>query len=348
MESQAKFPTLPTWYTEGTSCKSEDNYPCYIDYMLSLYYRGYGQVRELFLEDVQMGDPSLVLQAPNLIISQENLMKNFEKALQLFVNEGIRKRFMVINFSKNVYIIGGYQYFPNRSLREIPKHDYFYDSQLDKLVPIEPLPDGRVSFAVCTDGRYIICAGGHTYTNVALNSVYMFDTEENIWIRLPDLPAPTSGAGIAFYKNRIHLLGGFDIILNRSIVHGEVVLDLADKGTGWIRRTEIVPGRARPLLLVVPDFLGGNQTAIYSAGGYDIDNSHKPHSVPRLESYNERFERWEFMDSIDNLQLEHGLTYTSNKLNVIANNQRIQQYDFRTKKWTKTTVNNQAEADEAT
>ena len=73
------------------------------------------------------------------------------------------------------------------------------------------------------------CYLGHTYTNVALNSVYMFDTEENIWIRLPDLPAPTSGAGIAFYKNRIHLLGGFDIILNRSIVHGEVSSDISIK-----------------------------------------------------------------------------------------------------------------------
>lgn len=57
---------------------------------------------------------------------------------------------------------------------------------------------------------------------MALKSVYMFDTEESIWIRLPDLPAPTSGAGIAFHKNTIHLLGGFDIILNRSVVHGEV------------------------------------------------------------------------------------------------------------------------------
>ncbi|CAF1540204.1 unnamed protein product, partial [Adineta steineri] len=38
--------------------------------MHSLYYRGYGQVRELYLEDNQMGDPSLVLQAPNITISR--------------------------------------------------------------------------------------------------------------------------------------------------------------------------------------------------------------------------------------------------------------------------------------
>jgi hypothetical protein len=63
--------------------------------------------------------------------------------------------------------------------------------------------------------------------NVALKSVYMFDTEEDIWIHLTDLPAPTtSGAGIAFHKNMIHLLGGFDIILNRSVAHGEVGLKL--------------------------------------------------------------------------------------------------------------------------
>jgi hypothetical protein len=44
--------------------------------MLSLYYRDYGQVRELYLEDIQMGDPFLLLQAPNKTISQVDIMKN--------------------------------------------------------------------------------------------------------------------------------------------------------------------------------------------------------------------------------------------------------------------------------
>ena len=57
----------------------------------------------------------------------------------------------------------------------------------------------------------------------------MFDTKETSWRRLPDLPAPTSGAGIAFDKQIIHLLGGFDIILHRSIVHGEVEVHARDK-----------------------------------------------------------------------------------------------------------------------
>lgn len=129
--------------------------------MLSLYYRGYGQVRELYLEDIKMGDPSLVLQAPNLTISQADIMKNLQKALKLFGNEGIRKRFMVINFSTGTYIVGGYEYLPKVSQRRTPKYDYFFDANLDKLIPITPLADGRVSFAVCTDGRFIICAGGY-------------------------------------------------------------------------------------------------------------------------------------------------------------------------------------------
>jgi hypothetical protein len=128
--------------------------------MLSLYYRGYGQVRELYLEDIQMGNPSLVLQAPSITISQVDIAKNLEKSLKLFVNEGIRKRFIVINFSQGAYIIGGYEYLPDEYRRQTPKNDYFYNANLDKLIPIKPLPDGRVSFAVCTDGRYIICAGG--------------------------------------------------------------------------------------------------------------------------------------------------------------------------------------------
>jgi hypothetical protein len=43
---------------------------------------------------------------------------------------------------------------------EIPKYDYFHHTNLDKLIPIKPLPDERVSFTTCTDGRYIICTGG--------------------------------------------------------------------------------------------------------------------------------------------------------------------------------------------
>ena len=74
--------------------------------------------------------------------------------------------------------------------------------------------------------------------------------------------------------------------------------------------------------------------AIYSAGGYEIDAAHKPHPVGRLERYNERFERWELLDSIPDLQLEHGLSYAKNHLYVMARNERLQQYSFRTKKWT--------------
>lgn len=107
-----------------------------------------------------MGEPTLVLQAPNLTVTAPVVLTNFERAMKLFADKGIRKRFMVVNFSQGPYIIGGYEYLASTRQRRPPTHDYFYDSKQDALVPIEPLPDGRVSFAVCTDGRYIVCAGG--------------------------------------------------------------------------------------------------------------------------------------------------------------------------------------------
>jgi hypothetical protein len=144
----------------GTSCKPEASYPCYIQYLLSLYYRGYGQVRDLFLEDARMGDPSLVIQAPNINLTQADIRINLGKALNRLVDQGIRKRFMIVHVSQGTYIIGGYEYMVAESRRQACKHDYIYDHQLDRLLPLQPLPDGRVSFAVCTDGRQIICAGG--------------------------------------------------------------------------------------------------------------------------------------------------------------------------------------------
>ncbi len=37
-------------------------------------------------------------------------------------------------------------------------------------------------------GSVYVCYLDHTYMNVILKSVYMFDIEEGIWIRLPDFP----------------------------------------------------------------------------------------------------------------------------------------------------------------
>ena len=125
-----------------------------------MYYRGYGQVRELYLEDARMGDPSLVIQAPNINLSQEEIGQNLARALKLLVGQGIRKRFMIVHLSHGTYIIGGYEFIVGQSRRQTCKHDYMYDHQLDRLLPLQPVPDGRVSFAVCTDGRQIICAGG--------------------------------------------------------------------------------------------------------------------------------------------------------------------------------------------
>lgn len=126
-----------------------------------------------------------------------------------------------------------------------------------------------------------------------------------------------------------------------------MVYDLANEGQGWLRRAEIDPGRARPLLLIIADPQNPSETAIFSAGrtihhssylsslpgGYEIDPSHQPHAIARLEQYNERFERWEFVSPIENLQLEHGLAYANNRLDVIGNNKRLKQYDFRTQQW---------------
>jgi hypothetical protein len=55
--------------------------------MLSLYYHDYRQVRELYLEHIQMSDSSLVLQAPHIIRSQPDIINNLEKVFKLFINK---------------------------------------------------------------------------------------------------------------------------------------------------------------------------------------------------------------------------------------------------------------------
>lgn len=57
--------------------------------------------------------------------------------------------------------------------------------------------------------------------------------------------------------------------LSLSVCVQYVMLDLNRQDQGWIRRTEIDPGRARPLLLVVNDPENAQATAIYSAGKFD-------------------------------------------------------------------------------
>jgi hypothetical protein len=139
------------------------------------------------------------------------------------------------------------------------------------------------------------------------------------------------------------------------------VYDLTNEGQGWLRRAEIDPGRARPLLLIIADPQNPRETAIFSAGrtpclshshlpafsgGYEIDPSHQPHAIARLDRYNERFGRWEFISPIENLQLDHGLAYANNRLDVIGHNKRLKQYDFLTQQWSK--VSNQVQSSQET
>ncbi len=62
-------------YSIRRSCTFEDNYSCYINYVLSLYYHVHGQIHEVYLKDIQMGNPFLVLRIPNRIKSSKDIMK---------------------------------------------------------------------------------------------------------------------------------------------------------------------------------------------------------------------------------------------------------------------------------
>jgi hypothetical protein len=69
------------------------------------------------------------------------------------------------------------------------------------------VPEPRGGTGAAAVGRTIVSAGGEAPTGT-IATVYAFDTTSRAWRRLPDLPTPRHGLGVAASGGRLYVVAG--------------------------------------------------------------------------------------------------------------------------------------------
>ncbi|CAF3401903.1 unnamed protein product [Rotaria sp. Silwood1] len=332
-------------------CKSNNFNEYYKNYLEKNLTIGFGQLNDINYEKIEFSKPSLVILSPTLEINELQITILTDKLIYLLENiKQYRKRYAIIHSDDNSYIIGGYIFDSINKLRKLPENDYKYNPKTDILQPIISLPNMIVSFGLATDGKYIVVIGGHTPSNKPLSQCYIMEIKKlpETWTSLPDLPLPTSGPGVGIINGEIHVIGGFDIISNESITHGEYYRLQWPIDNQWKKETSIEPIRARTLVILVSNENVSFKRFIYVAGGYDVNIQRRPIVIPTVHMYSEDEKNWKFITTIPNLQLMHGLSYYDDKLHISHsilnidneyNTQIIRSYDFKINQWIESSNN---------
>ena len=141
----------------------------------------------------------------------------------------------------------------------------------------------------------------------------------------------------------MHCVGGFDVLNNHSIAHGEYLILHYLNDRDWRYAAELNPPRARPIVMIIPDDSPQGRT-IYLAGGFNSHpHTHQTHIVADLQVYDETIQQWQQLTVIPHLQLSHVLSFSQNKLYVnevregtdnLAVSKVLRSFDLQKKTWT--------------
>jgi len=169
-----------------------------------------------------------------------------------------------------LYIFGGYvntNYVPSTSA-------YKFNAATHTWSQIASLPTGTTQAGQAADSRYIYFAGGHVATSstsqtFSTRHVYAYDTVNNSYVSLPDLPAARGPGGLALVGRTLYFMGGSDS--SRNDVATVYALDLDNAGAGWQTKASMPAAENRFGVAV----LNGK---IYAVGGqtnYDNNAVHR-------------------------------------------------------------------------
>ena len=169
-----------------------------------------------------------------------------------------------------LYVFGGYvntTYVPSTSA-------YKFNATTHTWSSIASLPTGTTQAGQTADGRYIYFAGGHVATSSSSQTfstkhVYAYDTVNNTYASLSDLPAARGPGGLALVGRKLYFMGGSDSA--RNDVATVDALDLDNAGAGWQTKASMPAAENRFGVAV----LDGK---IYAVGGqtnYDNNAVHR-------------------------------------------------------------------------
>ncbi|CAF3420794.1 unnamed protein product [Rotaria sp. Silwood1] len=296
--------------SSSIKCKSKYTDKCYAEYNIIGLRQGFGLLKDIRHEKLESGKPSLVIHSATLEKNVTDTSISTNYALKELENVELRKRFAIVHTEKYIYI--------------------------------------AIGFGLCIDEQCIYAVGGNDLDNRPLSDCYCLKIKNSneTWIKLPSLPAPTTGPGVGAHNGVLHCIGGYDVLGNRSIIHGEHLILHYPQDKQWQYAPELNIVRVRPLVFVDPnDTIHGHN--VYVAGGFNINpHTHKPYIVADLQLFNQITQSWQQLTTIPNLESSHELSFDDDKLYVneiielpdqmpIINN--LCSFDLRKLSWMNTT-----------
>lgn len=80
---------------------------CLVEYNINGLRRGFGHLKDIRYETVELGKPSLIVNSSNLDKSEEDIFTSTNHVLKELNKMELRKRFVIVHTEKYIYIIGG-------------------------------------------------------------------------------------------------------------------------------------------------------------------------------------------------------------------------------------------------
>lgn len=103
-------------------CLSNKCDDCLIEYFNKSLQRSHRQLFHDHKDTLETGRPIAVVSSPTITISEEQMTRMQEEAIEKL--QEIRKRYAIMQMDNKVFLIGGYLIDRKTGEKTIPKHDY--------------------------------------------------------------------------------------------------------------------------------------------------------------------------------------------------------------------------------
>lgn len=168
-------------------------------------------------------------------------------------------------------------------------HVAIENSAAKKWKVVSQLPTGRSAFSTAViDGKIYLIGGllfeSEKRNTFGLSTVEVYDTENNSWQQLADMPTPRLYAEAAVVDGKIYVVGGYRVIDRR--MKTLKVVEVYDPQTDtWVRKQDMsIPRRQFGIGVVVGK--------IYAIGGENFFDFEKPQLLNQMEVYDPVSDIW--------------------------------------------------------
>ncbi len=128
------------------------------------------------------------------------------------------------------YVFGGYGNGVNAS-----KHVMAFDLAKGQWRRLHDMPSAITHMNTVVDGRFVWIAGGYkdSHPGFAIDEVWKYDVDKDLFIAAPSLPGLRAGGGLALVGRRLHYISGLMDRDNDSADHWVLNLEAADAAFKW-------------------------------------------------------------------------------------------------------------------